>query len=403
MLRNQTILVKAALVIVFILLSIFTLKASFAGEHLFWMPIILLPLLLFAFYQIRQEKYRILWKFFIDKQQINIGQQDSREISHSSSITEVKKNDLTFCIGNRNDPYSYETSIFNVRTRKKAVKSLADKSFRPSTIYFDDGNVYNLIEGGRIFHVDAEYRGYRTKRGGFDAAKFKELTNESAVKIIELDLSTPRSSFGNPIFTIETSYIPIAGNKTVLPTLGYTVFSDADGMIHFLERLHNLSGGKPVGIKLRIGSKKEVYTICHAIKKAKFNPHFITIESAEQIGFRSPVEPSSNTTPLCEALLFISKTLEAYELDKKIKIIAAANIVSGAELIKLVSLGADAVWSELVRYKIIKVNKDGTNEYLNYDKRDVNDFHNNIINEAVHIMEANGIKRLNDINLTTFF
>jgi hypothetical protein len=403
MLRNQVLLVRSALITVFILLTVFTFKAFFAGENLFWMPVILLPLLIFSFFQIRQKKYPVLWKYFIERQQINASQQDSTAISPSSSSIKAKKNDLTVLIGNKNDPQSYKASVFNIRMRNKAVKSLADKSFASETVYCDDANVYDLIEGDRIFHVGPDYTGCQTKRGGFDAEKFKELAGESTVKIIELDLSTPRYPLSNLISAIGTSYVSVASNKTTLSTLGYTMFSDADGMIFFLEQLHTLSGGKPVGIKLRIENKKELYNICYAIKKAKFNPHFIIVESAEQIGFRSPHDTSPNSMPLYEAVLFTSKTLEVYELDKKIKIIAAANILSGADLLKLVSLGANAVWSEVSGYKIVKMNRDGTNEHLVYGRRDVAEFHNNIISTAAKIMEANGLKSVNEITLSTFF
>lgn len=396
------LLVKSALITVFILLTIFTFKAAFAGENLFWMPLILLPLLLFYFYQMRQKKHTGLWKYFISRQHVSVVQQDSSENSYASSAGQAK-NDLMVSIGNKNDPHSYKASIFNIRIRNKVVKSLADKSFRSQTFYCDDANLYELIEGDRIFHLGPEYTGCQTRRGGFDAKKFKELTSESTVKIIELDLSTPHNLFGNLISTMGTFYFTVANERTALSTLGYTMFSDADGMIFFLEKLHNLSGGKPVGIKLRIGNKKELYNICYAIKKAKFYPHFIIVESVEQIGFRSSNDPLPNTMPLYEAVLFTSKTLEVYELDKKIKIIAAANILSGADLLKLVSLGASAVWGEVSGYKIVKINSDGTKEYLVYDRQDVSEFHNSIINAAAQIMEANGLKSLNDITLSTFF
>jgi hypothetical protein len=405
MLRNQILLVEYALITVFTLLTIFTFKAAFAGENLFWMPGIVLPLLIFLFYQNRKKKYPVLWKYFIERQQINVGQQGSRQISHSSSSVKIKKNDLTVVIGNKNDPQSYKASVFNIRVRNEAVKSLANKSLPFQQLNCGAVNLYELIEGDQIFHVGPEYTGCQTRKGDFDAGTFKELSRETSVKIIELDLSTPHNPFDSLISAIGTSYVSVANNKTALSNLGYTMFSDADGMIFFLERLHNLSGGKPVGIKLRIERKKELYNICYAIKQAKFNPHFILIESAEQIRFRSPNDPSPDTMPLYEAVLFTSKTLEVYELDKKIKIIAAANILSGADLLKFVSLGADAVWSEVEvsGYKIVKINKDGTKECLGYDRRDVSEFHNNIITTAAQIMEANGLKSIKDITLSTFF
>jgi hypothetical protein len=401
MLRNQILLLKATLLTLFILLHLFTIKAAQAGHNLSWLAIILLPLLIFFLYQARQKKPGRHPEYFAGKHQIDIRLQAKRSTVPFPPAITIKKNDLTITVGNIDDPQAYKTSVFNIRTRNRMVRSTADNGFARGTVYCENGNLYDLVQGDQVFHVGPEYVGCQTGKGGFDASKFKELACDARIKMIELDLSTPRRPFYD-LISVTANYVPATKNKTVIPALGYSVFSDAEGMVLFLERLYHLSGGKPVGIKLRIENKNELYNICYAIKKVKFNPQFMIIAPAQQNGFPSP-RRVSNPRSLFDLIVFASKTLEVYELDKKIKIIAAANIHSGEDLLKLLCLGADAVWSELPGNKIIKPNGNGSNEYLVYRIRHAVEFHNHILKDAASIMEANGLTKVDDITLSSFF
>jgi hypothetical protein len=405
MLRNQILLMGTALAVIFVALHIFNLKVAFSNENLLCMIVVCLYLLFILFYRYEQRSHSALPRYFNQEQQLISKRHDDSQFLNSSLA--VNKNELTVLIGNKTHPHSYFASVFNIRVKNSVVESIAGLQKR-----VDNGNIqkidpgkmnrYNLVGGDQVLHIGPEFIGCRTERGGFSKEKFKKLADDPRVKLIELDLSAPVSSFGNLISTIGISFVSIPRNETWLQALGYTVFSNADGMILFLEQMHNLSG-KPVGIKLRIESKKEFYKICYAIKKAKFNPQFIVVESSEQVGFRAGNEPSSITMPLCEAVLFVAKTLEIYELDKKITVIAAANILTGVDLLKLLSIGANIVWSEISGYKVVRFNEDGTKSYLNYDRLDVKEFYDSVISGAVHIMEARGIRSIKEISLSSFF
>jgi hypothetical protein len=396
---------KTALAVVFVLLYIINLKFTFTGDDLLWMIMACLCLLFFLFYPFGQRSHSALLKYFNQDQQLISKRHDDNQFTNSSSS--IKKNELAVLIGNKTLPHSYFASVFNIRVKNSVVESIAGLQKRGGNgdiqkIDPAKMNRYNLVGGDQVLHIGPEFIGCRTERGGFSKEKFKKLADDPRVKLIELDLSTPISSFGNLISTIGISFVSIPQKETWFQTLGYTAFSDADGMILFLEKLHNLSG-KPVGIKLRVESKKEFYKICYAIKKAKFNPQFIVVESSEQVGFRAGNELSSVAMPLCEAVLFVAKTLEIYELDKKITVIAAANILTGADLLKLLSIGAKIVWSEISGYKVVRFNEDGTTSYLNYNRLDVKEFYDSVISGAVHIMEARGIRSVKEISFSSFF
>ena len=54
-------------------------------------------------------------------------------------------------------------------------------------------------------------------------------------------------------------------------------------MIHFLDSLRELSGKKPIGIRLCISDKKEFREICHAIRKTQLIPDFIVVEGSFEV------------------------------------------------------------------------------------------------------------------------
>lgn len=405
MLRNQLLLLKTALAIIFVLLYIFTLKSAFTGENLFWIIIVCLPLLVLVFYRFSQRRHFTLTKNFDQVQQLMRNLHGHNQFP--DSFPSVRKNELAVLIGNKNIPHFYRASVFDIRVKNSVVGSVAGQQKGEDNCDIQKTNPgkmnrYSLVTGDQVLHISPTFAGCQTARGGFSKEKFKTLVDDPKIKLIELDLSTPAPAWSNLISTTGISFVSTPGSETWLQSLGYTVFSDADGMILFLEQLHALSG-KPVGIRLRVQRKKEFYKICYAIKKAKFYPHFIVVESPEQIGFRSGNEPSPLAMPLCEAVLFVAKTLEIYELDKKVTVIAAANILSGTDLLKLLSIGANIVWSEISGYKVMRFNIDGTKSYLNYDRPDVKEFYDSVIGGAIRVMKSKGIKSIREISFSSFF
>ena len=103
--------------------------------------------------------------------------------------------------------------------------------------------------------------------------------------------------------------------------------------------------------------------------------------------------------PLYEALLFVSKTLQTYGLEKHIKIIASANIVSAFDVLKILALGADMVYSAMPGCSVNSYEK----SRLIKPMQDAVEFHNNIMSNIVTIMEACGFKSVYDLTLPNFF
>ena len=106
--------------------------------------------------------------------------------------------------------------------------------------------------------------------------------------------------------------------------------------------------------------------------------------------------------PLYDALLFVSKTIESYGLNKEIKIIASANIRSGFEVLKLFALGANAI---CVQYTPFQVNKFGIDNSIQSNSltHTLYSLHCELTRNTIAIMKTCGYKNINDITLSSFF
>lgn len=93
------------------------------------------------------------------------------------------------------------------------------------------------------------------------------------------------------------------GENCVSPSY-HRVFSTPRELVLFIARMRELSGGKPAGLKLCLGSRVDFLAICKAICKAMLaegvTPDFIVVDGGEggtgaapleyedRIGHRSP-------------------------------------------------------------------------------------------------------------------
>ena len=64
--------------------------------------------------------------------------------------------------------------------------------------------------------------------------------------------------------------------RDVISPPAHTAFSTPRGLLEFVTRLRELSGGKPVGFKLCVGKRREFLAICKAIVETGMHPDFIT-------------------------------------------------------------------------------------------------------------------------------
>ena len=208
---------------------------------------------------------------------------------------------------------------------------------------------YHLSPGGDIiWQIGTGYFGCRNPDGSFHYEEFAKRAVHANVKMIEIKLSQGAKPGHGGILpaakvTKEISKIRLVEmGKDVLSPPYHTAFSSPVGLLEFVKKLRELSGGKPVGFKLCVGQKSQFIAICKAMVKTNILPDFITVDGGEGGTGAAPLEFSNSVgMPLRDALAFVFDALHGFGLKKHIKIIASGKVHTGFDLIKNFALGAD--------------------------------------------------------------
>ncbi len=209
---------------------------------------------------------------------------------------------------------------------------------------------YHLQPGGDIiWQIGTGYFGCRNKEDGtFNYEKFAERAVLPQVKMIEIKLSQGAKPGHGGILPAKKVTQEIAdirlveAGKDVLSPPYHTAFKTPVEMMHFIKRLRELSGGKPIGFKLCVGRKSQFIAICKAMVKTNILPDFITVDGGEGGTGAAPLEFSNFVgMPLRDALAFVSDALNGFALKRHIRIIASGKVSTGFEIVKNISLGAD--------------------------------------------------------------
>lgn len=333
------------------------------------------------------------------------------KVSYPSPVYSNKMNWTVF-IGNEQCSERRLSSIFTVGIREilrkkvylKTRENGIDEKHEPEELI----TTLNLTGGDRIWRIEPGYNGCRLKTGQFSAEIFKANVRGHNIKAIEITLSLltvkdNEFSLNDQSPNKTQAYVSNGSNSYC----GYSGFYNADGMIHFIESLRDFSGGKPIGLKIRIHDKKEFQKICHAICKTRIIPDFIVVEGVEiQNNPASNIE-NNCSMPLYEALQFVSTTLQYYGLDRQILIIAKASITSGFDMVKALALGAHAVRTVMSDNSAINYQDKGFSNIGNmsscYPLLQLSEFQQIIMEDMARVMEALGFKSVEEMSPASFF
>ena len=260
-------------------------------------------------------------------------------------------------IGGKDCQQPYSASLFNISAMsfgalsKNAIQAL-NLGAKAGEFFHDTGeggiSEYHLQGGDLVWEIGTGYFGCRTENGCFDAEKFKQKANWEQVKMIEIKLSQGAKPGHGGVLPAAKNNQEIAEIRGVQPHTdvlsppGHSAFSDAEGLLQFVEQLRVLSNGKPVGFKLAIGSKQEFIEICEKMLETGIKPDFITVDGAEGGTGAAPIDFSNYVgMPWEDALIFAVDTLNTYKLKKDIKVITATKIFTAFDLFKALCIGAD--------------------------------------------------------------
>lgn len=207
---------------------------------------------------------------------------------------------------------------------------------------------YHEEGGDLIWELGTGYFGARTPDGLLDEEAFREKAMKDQVKAISVKLSQgAKPGIGGvlpgPKVTAEIAGIRGVpeGEKCVSPP-AHTMFDTPRGLIEFIARLRQLSGGKPVGFKLCVGSKVEVLSLCKAMLEVGTAPDFIHIDGSEGGTGAAPLEFEDHMgMPLTQGLMTMHNALVGVGLRDRVKIGAAGKVAAGNDIIKRMIQGAD--------------------------------------------------------------
>ncbi|MBE7660816.1 FMN-binding glutamate synthase family protein [Tenacibaculum finnmarkense] len=212
---------------------------------------------------------------------------------------------------------------------------------------------HHLQGGDLIFQVGTGYFGAGKSVNGkrvFDADIFKENAIRPEVKMIEIKFSQGAKPGHGGILPAKKNTEEIAKIRAVEPFTrvdsppGHSAFSNFDEMIVFIQKVRDLSEGKPVGIKFCVGDNDEIEAMIKAFVDANNYPDFISVDGGEGGTGSAPIEFSNYVgTPLLDGLAFVTKTLRKYKLKDQIKIIASGKAIDAFDIVKYKALGADAI------------------------------------------------------------
>jgi glutamate synthase domain-containing protein 2 len=277
---------------------------------------------------------------------------------HSMQPTVVDPASFRITVGQGQCAQPYSLSLFNVSGMSfgalsgAAVRAL-NKGAALGGFAHDTGegsiSVHHREHGGDlIWQIASGYFGCRTTDGRFDPERFAQLAVDPQVKMIEIKLSQgakpghggvlPKAKISSEI--AEARGVPM-GQDCVSPPL-HSAFSTPVELLQFLTRLRELSGGKPVGIKLCVGSPQEWFAMVKAMLHTGMTPDFIVVDGSEGGTGAAPIEFADHVgMPLRDGLRLVHNTLVGAGLRQRIRIGASGKVVSAFHIVRCLALGAD--------------------------------------------------------------
>lgn len=278
-------------------------------------------------------------------------------LAHSLQPVEADPMSFRVRVGDAVCSQPYDMSVFNISGMSfgslsgAAIRALnrgaALGGFAQNT---GEGSfsVHHQQGGDIILQVASGYFGFRTAEGRFDAEAFMEKAAHPQVKMIEVKLSQgakPGHGGVLPAAKISDEIAQargiVKGRDCVSPA-AHSAFSTPEGLMDFIGQLRELSGGKPVGIKLCIGRLEDWFEIAGAMLSTGQAPDFITVDGSEGGTGAAPVEFADHVgMPMRDGLRLVHNTLVGIGLRDRVRIGAAGKIISAFDIVRCLALGAD--------------------------------------------------------------
>lgn len=265
-------------------------------------------------------------------------------------------------IGGKDCLQPYDASILNVSAMsygslsKNAVLAINGAAklghFAQNT---GEGGIsqYHLEkQGDLIYQIGTGYFGCRSKNGHFDESEFEKRALLPSVKMIEIKLSQGAKPGHGGILPAKKNNEEIATIRgveaftNVISPPYHSAFRNPIELMQFIALLREKSKGKPIGIKLCVGHRREVIALCKAMKEIQIMPDYIAVDGGEGGTGAAPLEFSNSVgRPLKEGLATVHDCLVGFDLRDQVKLIASGKITTGFDMYRAFALGADVCYA----------------------------------------------------------
>ena len=285
-------------------------------------------------------------------------------LHHSIAARQPNRTPPRLRIGGPDCAQPYDASVFNISAMSfdslspNAIRAL-NKGARLGGFAHDTGeggcSPHHLEHGGDIiWEIGSGYFGARNPDGSFSAERFAETAAHPQMRMVELKLSQgAKPGHGGVLRAAKVSReisltrgVPM-GEDCISPPC-HSAFATPVGMMHFLARMRELSGGKPAGFKLCVGHRWEFLALCKAMLETGIVPDFIVVDGKEGGTGAAPMEFMDHLgMPLREGLSFVHNALVGVGLRDRIRVGASGKVATAFDIARAMALGAD--WCNAAR------------------------------------------------------
>ncbi|MFG1426973.1 FMN-binding glutamate synthase family protein [Roseixanthobacter glucoisosaccharinicivorans] len=285
-------------------------------------------------------------------------------MTHSLAPTPVAKEPFRVQVGGKECTKPYAAATLNISAMSfgslghNAIEAL-NLGAKRGGFYHDTGegglSPYHRIHGGDIvWELGSGYFGCRNRDGSFSPERFAEKAADPQVKMVEIKLSQgakPGHGGVLPAAKVTPEIAEIRGiplGEDCISPSRHPAFSTPAQMMEFVAQLRELSGGKPVGIKLCIGHPSETFAIVKAMLKTGIMPDFVVVDGSEGGTGAAPQELADHMgMPLREGLILMRNALVGTGLREHMRLAASGKVTSGFGMAANMAVGAD--WCNAAR------------------------------------------------------
>ncbi|MDE2597891.1 MAG: FMN-binding glutamate synthase family protein [Sphingomonadales bacterium] len=296
--------------------------------------------------------------------QLDVYSDEYEWLAHSMAPNPGADRDMRVTVGSRQCSQPYSASRLNISAMSfgalggNAIEAL-NLGAKLAGCYHDTGegglSPYHEKHGGDlVWQVASGYFSCRDRQGRFDPAMFADRAAHPSVKMIEIKLSQgAKPGHGGMLpaakVTAEIADIRgIAQGEDCIAPPGHSAFSTPRELVEFAARLRELSGGKPVGIKLCVGLPHELFAVAKAMLASGIVIDFVVVDGAEGGTGAAPKELSDRVgMPLRDGLVIARNALVGAGLKGDVRLAASGKVTSGASVAINAALGAD--WCNAAR------------------------------------------------------